>query len=668
MDMETEMIMDKWKEQGDVQLTDGQCSAINQAAMQRLIGILEEYENTVSDAQRQALMAIQEKFTAIASGRAEGRFAFPLPPGAGKTCSVISWAATLNKLGHDHIALIVCASKVEALCEIKRALMKHDVPEGKIGLIHSYKYNRSKVDECRKVKSQLPQDHASEPSDDDNGLDKQFLLITHQRVKSAKDIAKFNSYRGRERNIVIWDESLIASESFGIRDDFIESAIGGLRPLRYGKTPDRDEALEYCSESLGIIKAEINRQQQESIKGNYKTFKLPLLSGSDIERYKAALVSCDKDVDVTPLTVLLDISQENLRVLTDIEQGSGLVTYNTVVPPEIKNIVILDASHIIRDLVNLDNSIKTADVETKIVSYSNVVMKQLHAYSGRNTVTNDLKKKGNGKGLYIKEIMEVVKNIPKDEGILIFLFKTKHKVNFKAKLLSAMEDAGIDTEATIETKDGLKSRFAFNTWGNETATSQFSYCKNIIFYGVLHLPLLGIGASIIGQLGDLLASVSGSQIREVQRSEIGHSLYQGMCRGCCRIIDGSATKPMNVWLIHNGEVKSLIQKVMPDINWLEWTPKFIPIKETKGGALVKRIQAYLQEIQETPCEPVSTVTQISICQLKKALKYMGNPNTFTNALDKAIAESCWLKSGRSLVCLFPSSNLEQTSITRLKVA
>jgi len=74
------------------------------------------------------------------------------------------------------------------------------------------------------------------------------------------------------------------------------------------------------------------------------------LSEDQIETYKAALGSGEQ---AELLKGLFDVSQEELRVLANIQQGGGVVTFRVSVPKELGNIVVLDASHPIRKLAQL---------------------------------------------------------------------------------------------------------------------------------------------------------------------------------------------------------------------------------------------------------------------------------------------------------------------------
>jgi hypothetical protein len=606
----------------------------------RLEKNLEQYGNVLSSKQKQALIDILKTYAEICAGSMNGRFAFALPTGMGKTQSIVAFIAALNELGHDHISIAVCASKVEALCDLKRALEKEGVPSEKIGLVHSYKYDEREADRYLDWKREMPQGYASLPMTHDNE-DRQFLLVTHQRVKGKGGIRQFNVYNGGLRDLLIWDESLIVSETFAVSYFDAVRAIGYLDPPDLRKTPALIEALSYLNGCVGIVKKEITWQKANPY-GHPKTIRFPRLS--DVETYKAALG--DKDV-VEPLRSLLDLSQEELRVLGDIEQGGGVITFSIVVPSALKNIVVLDASHLIRDLAQMDYSIETAKIDEGIVSYENVTIRQLHYPSGRYTMSKEFER-GPKDRMVTEEIADVVKTIPENEGILIFTFKTKSpRFNFRSILESDLKSHGIDTEAEIEveTECGTerRPRIAFLTWGNETSLSKFSYCSNVIIAGVLHRSYIDIGSAMAGQCNDLLLPVSNHEIGKVLQSEMAHCVYQAMSRGSCRVMDGSKTKPMNVWLIHKGDLKSLIEKVMPGVNWKVWQPKYLHIDEATVDKLKDTIKVFIEGLP-------NDVLKVSTMSIKKSIGLTKVPRmTFTKALRRASEElSDWELRDRSM--------------------
>ncbi len=141
-----------------------------------------------------------------------------------------------------------------------------------------------------------------------------------------------------------------------------------------------------------------------------------------------------------------------------------------------------------------------------------------------------------------KEIDEVIKGIPEDEGIILFTFKPKPGgANFEEILKSDLKSAGVDLEATVpvtlrdakgnDTGVDHKPRFVWLTWGQETSISKHSYCKNAILVGVLHRSFEDLAAEMCGQSQDLVTDIPNDKLEAVRQSEIAHCMYQALSRG-----------------------------------------------------------------------------------------------------------------------------------------
>lgn len=602
---------------------------LTQLAFNTLLTILESYGNEPSLAHRKALYEIVESYTFMAQGVLTGRYAFPLATGLGKTQSIVAWLAALNYFNHNHISVAVCASKVEALCDLKRDLMKWEVPEDSIGLYHTYRYDKSRIGESG---------FASLPSTDDHSS-KQILLVTHNRVRGKCGPEKYNTFQGNPRNLLIWDESLLVSDTRAINYREVKGGVAWLKAVITGRDKRREvfEYLEACDE---LLSAELNRARKG---GPPKVIRLPEIPPSKLHDFKTSL---GRHQAVTPLRSLLDMSQTNQRIaLTD--QGGGVITYAVVVPRELQNVVILDASHTIRELVKLDTSIKQTNLgrySENILSYENVTVHQLEHPSGRSTMTKAFSSSKRESRKLSLEITEVVKSIPKDEGIIIFTFKKRDReVNFEKILKRDFMADGIDINAKL----GDRDRIVWLTWGNETSLSEFSYCSNVIFAGVLHRDHIEIASAIAGQKDDLLTPITTKLVRDVVRSEIGHCLYQAMSRGSCRIVRGGVTLPMNVWLIHrDSTIHELLEKVMPGVNWKVWLSKYVNQNAGKIDTLTLRIIAYLDGLPLTQWK-------VSTSKIKKELNLKDiPPTTFTLAVQSVCKQSGWVIQDRSLTRLF----------------
>jgi len=610
---------------------------------------LRRFGNDPSDEQWMTLSRLLACYTGIAFRQISGRWAFALPTGMGKTRSVVAWLWAVNQLGLNNISVIITASKVEALCRLKRDLLETGVPDQKIGLVHSYKFDPDMANAFKKGKrEELAPGYASEPTTEDFET-RPFLLLTHQRIKGKNGISHFNVYKGKPRSLVMWDETLLVSDTFAFEDDRVRASWAWLREMDRVKSPDRDEALAYLGDAIERIKKEMALQQADPER-NPRSFTLATLTGEKIETYKSALGSSDQ---AELLKDLLDISQENLRVLANVEQGGGVITFRVSVPSVFENIVILDASYPIRDLAQFDESIQQADIPANIVSYENVTIHQLDHASGRGAMEKEFSKK-RGYNKVTREVAEVIKRIPSNEGIILFTFKGKGRIDYRKLLQRDLRAEGIDVdtevELQVENEVQRKPRFIFLTWGNETSLSQYSYCSNVILVGIIHRSHIDIGGAIVGQTGNLLRPVSNSEIRDVVQSEVAHAAYQALSRGSCRIMQNNRTCPMKAWVIHpeRGDLRGRLEQVMPGVKWLRWEPKYLAqpkANPSKVDSLAKTIKEYLDNLH------AEGIKKVSLIRLKDDLHLAETPKmTVTRAIKKAVesTEGLWVLHGRTI--------------------
>ena len=176
-------------------------------AFARLTTLLEGFGNTLNQQHGDALYALVDSMTKMASGDMQGRYAFGMGTGLGKTTAIIAWLAAVEELKVEGISIAVAASQVEALCRLSRAFQDAGISEEKIGLLHSKPFN--------KEKAQFDSDYASLPSTDHNER-RPYLLVTQQRIRSG-ELKEFHFYNKRSRDLLVWDESLLVSNHWGGR-------------------------------------------------------------------------------------------------------------------------------------------------------------------------------------------------------------------------------------------------------------------------------------------------------------------------------------------------------------------------------------------------------------------------------------------------------------------
>ena len=169
---------------------------------------LEGFGSSLNEKHRAALHRIVQTYSSMACGETTGRFAFDLPTGCGKTQSVIAWCQAVHELQSGH-SVVIAASKVEELCELKRKLVEKGVPKESIGLIHSKHFDPVRAEEflttrdpsgLRPTTGTGRKEYASLPRTVDNET-RPFLLVTHSRVQSRRtNVDLLNSFNGKPRD------------------------------------------------------------------------------------------------------------------------------------------------------------------------------------------------------------------------------------------------------------------------------------------------------------------------------------------------------------------------------------------------------------------------------------------------------------------------------------
>lgn len=628
---------------------------------------LVEYRNDLYYKQTMSLCDLCIAYQLMAMGLLDGWHVFPMPVGGGKTLSIRALCQALSELpglhnkgkadsSYEDVSILVCASKVEALCQLKRDLVEDGVPEEWIGLYHSYQYNKEMAQRFLKGdRPALKENYASEPATGDYD-NRRILLTTHQRVSGKWDDQHYRLYKGNERSIAIYDESLVKAEAVAVNFDWIKAGVAlyAERASDGNLSKKALEALEYLKQAYRMVRLEINAQKEE--KREPELISLPQLSKKEIDEYKKAL-----GYEVKSLHDLLNISQKPLRVLLT-SQGKGIITYRLKIDLRLRNMIILDASYPVRDLVKrYDSDIKPLSESLEFlikpteyeVDYSNLNLFRIPIYGGRSNMKKEFSKPV-AERLISREIADIIDKISEDEGILIFTYKHRPgEPDFEAILKKDLERYGVEIEAEIEeveTRVGFKEtvkRINFLTWGQETSLNEYAWVKNQIQVGILHRADLDIGGSIIGQKGDLLMFIRPEQIKEMVKSEVINCFYQALGRTNCRIVTNGKAGEANVWYTDVGtNIWEILQErgMLKNSKCEEWPLQYMDKKKHKVKELGFRIIEFLNDLPEDKLT-------ISIVKLKKHMG-LGNipPTTAKRAINFAVEnQKGWKRKGKSLV-------------------
>lgn len=623
--------------------------ALSRLAFDILVADLVGHGNTLSDMHRAALFELVDTFTHYCTGKVSGRRALPLPTGTGKTSAIAAWLAAAHRLGY-RIPVSIAASRVEALCRLKRDLIEHDIPESLIGLRHSLQY----------IKREGPGPHpaleaqqASEPSTEESSHLVQ--LVTHARVRSNReaDFALFGTYLGEPRALTIYDEALMRADSFAFEVRALKIAIGAFREVAEDDLdPLVRQAASYLQGAQGRIGgalvalqaggdpeccgAEVHLDELEP--GIVKAYS------AIVERHGRSLRGFSRE-----LLELLAVSQDTLRVIGS-EQGNGVVTAREVVPPALRNVVILDASAPIRELAKLDPTITVVEhfEAAQLKSFERVEVRQLLSPGGRSTITASMSAASQEASAVALEVANIVREgWATEKAFLIFTFIQRLKgPDMVAELKKGLRQLGIDVDA--KTEEG-QPRLNWLTWGNETSLNGFEFCTSVVMAGVLHRSHLDLAAAVRGQVGNPAEPTPSSRIRGLIESEIASCIYQGASRGSCRRIDHGKAQAMRLWFIHREPgIKAILDKVMPGAQWSYPDPVHLrkAAADSKAARLLEQLLGYLRGLPEEQ-------QKVSSSRAKKALALADDQAT-ARAFSRAVGlldlvNHGWMLLGRSLV-------------------
>ncbi|QEX23360.1 hypothetical protein FRZ61_32980 [Hypericibacter adhaerens] len=626
---------------------------LRSTAMWRLRSILERHGNRLSSQHHNALWALIVSMVARLEGTDHGRLAFGLPTGMGKTTAIVALCAALEGVRHltgsslsstGTKTIAVSASKVEALCELKRAMIAEGVNPEHVGLIHSKRYWPSVAEKIKAGEAR--DDYASEPSE---GHDRPILLVSHARVRGQNGaIADY-----MQRDLLIWDESLFVSDSSGVSLCALDESAGALeRVARY--KPEFVDLADYLDSCIGLCLA-----KREELKESGKpevVFRFPSLSADYMETFRGLLGTRHETV-----SRLLDYVNEPIRYIPT--SLGGVLSYRLAIPDELENIVILDASHPIRELVRSTQGVIDAEREHPLIAslginlsgikrFDQTTIKFMKRSGGRTGMTRNLLKTGVGQERSVsRELIEVIRNIPKDEAVLVFTYKPrpKDKRSMASVLLADLEDAGIDINAKVTDHSGQeRDRITVLTWGQETSSNHYSHCKHVILAGVLMRAEEDVAAAFVGETRNIGVDIDNALIRSLIQSEAAHCAYQAASRGSCRTAVNGMAEAMTLWLMHADPViVQTLQEVMPGVKVEPWLSVTTSFKGAKGNAAAVTIAGFLGGLPQD-------TDMVSIRFLKRKTGLDGMPaQSFKRARDAALQSVPWAMNGRSLVRVFP---------------
>ncbi|WP_304306662.1 hypothetical protein [Pseudacidovorax intermedius] len=533
--------------------------------------LLEERGNVLSTDHRYAIGLIQEELARLAAGELHGRRAYALPTGMGKTTAAAAFIAALYRLGHHDVAVTVAAAQVHALGKFREELLHLGVPAELIGIKHAVRG------------SDVPN------TGDDS---RRYQLVTHVRVRAGVDPLAAE-YQGRERALVVYDETLFRADTASIRADAVRGAAGFLRDYK----PGHPLSL-FMAEATRLLAAQYDAAEHTP---RGIALDLPYIEQQEVETWMSwiehdPVVSKNAGL-VEDLFALLQLMGDRapLQVM-NTGQGKGLISVRSTIPSALRSVAILDASTPIRELVKLDSTVHLVDLPAELKSFEDVQVFQRLTAGGRSSLESQYRPTQLGRE--IADIVQAELAADPDRCFLIFTFKDRGDNRHAEVIRTQLRRIGIDVDAVTA---GDKRQFEFLTWGQQEGLNGYDHCETVILAGILTRDHISIAAAIKGQSGDPRYNPSEQQIQKVIASEIAHCAYQAASRGSCRVVrDGKASAMRLHLLFKDMTLRGLLEPVMPGATWDYPPPSHLPPSQQTGktSAMLAKLLATLSAYPE----------------------------------------------------------------------
>ena len=533
---------------------------LTQLATTRLVAFLEGVGNTLNTSHRMALCALNDTLTKMAEGKIQGRLAFGLPTGTGKTRAIIEWCASVHALKLPY-SVAVSSSRIDALKQMKEDMLAVGIPESMIGLLH-----------------ESPSKGAS--NTDAENQDRQILLMSHQMIRaSQKNLQRYNLYHGKPRSLLLYDESLLTSEvnHFAVRS-LVADLCHAIETIKF-----QDNHTEIHN-WLMTIKTTLEAEEA----GFFEGMSLKMIDQPHLDPNLATYYIREWRTKHGLVPEFLKAANVPLRILRS--GTAAVVSYQIVMPGDLKNVVILDASFPVRKLCHYDSTIKNAETFLNlkrqgvdfatIKKFDHVELFRLKSYGGRSSMEKRFKDRQ-----MAKEVVAVVKTLPETDHILCYVYKQQQLggCDYSKILKSELERAGVDTQ-----------RVHIDTFGNETSLNSYGHCQHVFLVGILHRDVTQLVGQYLGQIRDIKGEVSKELADDIHLSERAHLAYQALSRGSCRFVDRGQARPMKGYMVEvDPEIETSLSKVMPGVKWSTWKPLFLPETDSLVETWTKTVQDFL---------------------------------------------------------------------------
>jgi hypothetical protein len=450
--------------------------------------------------------------------------------GVGKTQTVANFIPTLlTSANHSDVSVLICAGRLAQIGEFIDDAQRAGLRDEDFAVFTSDKVDLNKrgLGEEQKHRARV-------------------LFTTHaQVIKQCKGrpfaaVTEFH-FCNRPREVRCWDEAAQPGLAVTLNKADLSALI---KPVSRFNAALSDRMLDL----LAALHVRKDGDQ-------FTVPDLASLCGVDLNDLEGVFDDAGEDIKIAA-NALWFLLGKPVTVRNDGKPGNAMLDYREVLPPDIKPMLVLDASarRGVRETYSLwaegRGGIKRLREAPK--DYSPAIA-HVWATSGGKTAFKDIEKAKRLK----QGIANTINNGPSGKWLVVH-----HK------------DSQFETEVRALLDEGPDVQFIH--WGKHEATNGYADRANVILAGTLFLRPSQYEA--IGRAAAGLPSSKGpfprTAFEAVRQGEHRHAVLQAVCRGMIRKCRGASCPPCNVYIIasRGSRIADDLPQLLPGCRVREWQP------------------------------------------------------------------------------------------------
>ena len=558
--------------------------AVHAAATERAIGVI-SLKSKMSGQHKKAVSDIIMAMCHLASMESTpiNRVAYPLSTGMGKTVSATSFIIELLNQGFTDTSILVATETLREVKEFHNAITSN-TPEdlhGLMGVFYSPKKEYADIgipDRSQGHQSDYP-----------------IVFMAHNGIESADGITTYNEFQGRDRDAVIWDEGLVKSAGFWLTGEKLSISAASAtavvsRSAVLSKDPKVIQLIKWASEISRLTDDALDSLSVESLDAlPYVQFEGVI--GGEVQEAFLDTIRGNFTGDIRrTLETLVKMSARSVRVKRGTDGMDVVLSYDTRIPDELRRVLVLDASCVVRAFYAQDASMTVVDEFARIKDFRKVKVKQCREFpcgkgrlNGTKSQTTKLR----------ASVAKLLLSLPDEDNILICTSKAPDRISRAPGFIALLADdlCKLGFPGWLE-----QSRVKTIHWGAHKATNAYSDCKHIVAVGIQRQNPNELAAVSYGQSN---GQDKDYTVDYISKTEQISALQQLVGRGTSRAVDEGVANESNVYLYDQsvftnvvdpqGSVIDLMDLAMPNARFLGGT------RDSNEDAMLRMVSEYIAE-------------------------------------------------------------------------